>query len=205
MVKDIERVLAARSHEQIRDGNLIPAAVLLLLLEKNDEDHVLFTMRSNKVEHHKGEISFPGGRVDPHDASPLHAALREATEEIGLAAHDVTILGRLDDTQTTTTGFIITPYVGRIPYPYPFRINTDEIAELVFVPLQTLVEQPRVEASGPPHAAKRRSSYLFEYQGHAIWGATARILKQFLDITVPTKEGPDRDNGARSGITSTGR
>jgi 8-oxo-dGTP pyrophosphatase MutT (NUDIX family) len=182
MVKGVEKLLAARKCRRITDESLVPSAVLLLLFKKGGTDHVLFTKRSDQVEYHKGEISFPGGRVDADDAGALDAALREATEEIGVAAHDVTILGRLDDTQTSTTGFIISPFVGRIPYPYPFRINRGEIAELIFVPLCGLAEDSAPGSSALTHEGRAPGPIRFHYQGHTIWGATARILKQFLDI-----------------------
>lgn len=169
----IARILASRDYRQIRDEKLAPSAVLLLLFESEGTCHILFTKRSNTVAHHKGEISFPGGTVDPDDRSLLHTALREGAEEIGLDSRDVTILGRLDDMHTVTTGFIITPYVGIIPYPYQFQINTDEISELIFFPLQALADECRVQTSHVTH---------FYLQDHVIWGATARILKQFLDL-----------------------
>jgi 8-oxo-dGTP pyrophosphatase MutT (NUDIX family) len=186
MERRIAEILASRPFKEIRRENLVPSAVLLLLLEREGEDHILFTKRSDKVDCHKGEISFPGGRRDPSDASLLEAALREGAEEIGLAPRDVTILGRLDDIATVTTGFIVTPYVGRIPYPYSFRINQDEIAELIFVSLQALTEGSATHVSGVAGEEKGLQSPSFQYGDHIIWGATARILKQFLDITIST-------------------
>lgn len=170
----IAEILASRECRRIRDEKLAPSAVLLLLFEKEGECNVLFTRRSEKVAYHKGEISFPGGTVDPDDSDLLHTALREGAEEIGLDRRDVRILGRLDDIFTLTTGFVITPYVGIIPYPYKFEINTDEISELILVPLQAIAEEYRVEDSGVTH---------FHLPDHIIWGATARILKEFLDLT----------------------
>jgi|LGVE01.1.fsa_nt_gb 8-oxo-dGTP pyrophosphatase MutT (NUDIX family) len=178
----IAKKLASRECKRITDAEMVPCAVLVLLFEMDGEYHLLFTRRSDKVEHHKGEISFPGGRVDPDDSDLLHTALREGAEEIGLHPHDVTILGRLDDISTVTTGFVVTPYVAMIPYPYQFQINTDEICELIFVPLQTLAEKYRVEASDWTWKGEKVTPYKFCYQDYIIWGATARILKQLLDI-----------------------
>ncbi len=172
--RQIAEILASREFSQIRDERLAPSAVLLLLFEKEGECNVLFTRRSEKVAYHKGEISFPGGTTDPDDSDLLHTALREGAEEIGLDQRDVRILGRLDDIFTLTTGFVITPYVGIIPDPDKFEINTDEISELIFLPLRAIVEECHVEDSGVTH---------FHLQDHIIWGATARILKQFLDLT----------------------
>lgn len=169
----ILELLASREGRQLRDEKSAPAAVLLLLFEKEGICHILFTKRSNRVKQHKGEISFPGGTVDPGDLGLLHTALREGAEEIGVEPQDVTVLGRLDDIFTLTTGFIITPYVGLIPYPYEFRINTDEISELIFLPLPELVEDDCVQTAQVTH---------FRFRDHIIWGATARILKQFIDL-----------------------
>lgn len=152
------------------------------MFEKGGEYHVIFTKRSQKVKCHKGEISFPGGTVDRDDTDLLHTALREGAEEIGLASHDVTILGRLDDVLTVTTGFIITTYVGIIPYPYAFRINKDEIAKLIFVPLQVLAKECRVKVSNVPGNGKEVTAYSFYLKDYIIWGATARILKQLMDL-----------------------
>src|SRR5437016_14087723 len=107
------------------------AAVLLPLYRLEDEYFVLLTRRSEQVAHHKGQISCPGGAIDAEDADALAAALRETEEEVGIAPEDVQILGALDDLEATVSGFLITPFVGLIPYPYPLRLNPCEIAELV--------------------------------------------------------------------------
>jgi len=182
MERQIAQVLTSRESRQIRDKNFAPAAVLLLLFEREGECHILLTKRSDKVAHHKGEISFPGGTVDPDDRDFLHTALREGTEEIGLDSRDVTVLGRLDDAFTVTTGFIITPYVGIIPHPYPFKINADEISELIFLPLRALGEESQVQTSQVTWEGKKIALYDFHVRGHIIWGATARILKQFIAL-----------------------
>jgi 8-oxo-dGTP pyrophosphatase MutT (NUDIX family) len=205
MDRRVAKILASRQGKGIANDNLVPSAVLLLLFEKDGEDYVLFTKRSEKVAFHKDEISFPGGRADPGDPSLLQTALREGAEEIGLVPQDVTILGRMDDIVTTTTGFIVTPFVGRIPYPYPFQINEDEIAELILAPLQALARECTVEASVKAQEEGTVGVCRFRYGHHVIWGATARILKQFLEITMPTTEGEHRGIGAKAGTTSTGR
>lgn len=179
----IAEILASREYRQIKDHKLAPSAVLLLLFEKEGACHILFTRRSDKVAYHKDEISFPGGTIDPDDSDLLHTALREVAEEIGLDSRDVNILGRLDDISTVTTGFMITPYVGVFSYPYKFQINTDEISELIFLPLRVLAEECRVEASEVTWEGKQLAAYHFYVKDYIIWGATARILKQFLDLT----------------------
>ncbi len=197
MEKEIAKRLASRKRVHIKNEKLVPSAVLVLLLEKDGQSHVLFTRRSTNVERHKGEISFPGGTVHPDDSDLLATALREGAEEIGLAPGDVTILGRLDDISTVSTGFVITPYVGIIPYPYAFQINEDEVAELVFVPLTALVEEHSTKALEVTWGEKEITPHDFHYQGETIWGATSRILHQFLDITMDTTGRGNTDNGAR--------
>lgn len=206
MERRIAEILASRPFKEIAREGLVPSAVLVLLLERDGEDCILFTKRSDKVDCHKGEISFPGGRLDPSDASLLEAALREGAEEIGLAPQDVTILGRLDDTQTVSTGFIVTPYVGRIPYPYSFQINQDEIAELIFVPVRVLAKDFAANDSGGG-GEEGQGSPRFQYKDHVIWGATARILRQFLDITSPTRDGGQGGvtTGAKGSASSRGK
>ena len=202
MQKDIAKRLASRKRKQIKHEKLSPSAVLLLLVEKDGQYHVVFTRRSDNVEHHKGEISFPGGTVHPDDSDLLDTALREGAEEIGVARDDVMILGGLDDIVTVSTGFVITPYVGIIPYPYPFQINADEVAELILVPLGALMDERCVRASEVTWEGKKITTYHFHYQGDIIWGATARILKEFLDITMGTTGRGDMDNGARDSTSN---
>lgn len=180
--KRLAKALKLRQYNRIDDESARPSAVLLFLFQVEKVYHVLFTKRSDKVACHKGEVSFPGGVVDSEDHDLLHTALRESNEEVGIQSKDVRILGRLDDMLTKTTGFVITPYVGVIPYPYPFRVNSDEIAELIFVPLPLLEERFRCE--NPSSLMERGSSSdpSFHYQENVIWGATARILGQFIGI-----------------------
>jgi len=202
MDKEIAKRLASRKRRQIKDKKLSPSAVLLLLLEKDGECHVVFTKRSDNVEHHKGEISLPGGTVHPEDSDLLDTALREGAEEIGLVRDDVMILGGLDDILTVSTGFVITPYVGIIPYPYPFQINTDEVAELILVPLRGLMDERRVGTSQVTWEGRQITTYHFDYHGDIIWGATARIVKQFLDLTMGSMGSGNRDSGTRESTSS---
>ena len=177
--------LGSRSIDRINDGELSfkHAGVLIPLLVENGELKILFTKRTDVVEHHKGQISFPGGSVDEEDASIEETALREAHEEIGLQREDVEILGRTDDTLTLVSSFIIYPFVGLIPYPYDFTINTAEVERLIIAPL---------EAFGQGKSGTRGYGFEFEggvydtptypYDGEVIWGATARIIENFMDI-----------------------
>ena len=135
------------------------------------------------MEHHKGQISFPGGAVDREDGSFEETALREAFEEIGLLREDVTILGRIDDTLTVVSNFIIHPFVGLIPHPYNFRINSGEVKRLIEVPLELFLTNSSTDKmSNVDYEGTTYQSLTYLYNGEVIWGATARIMKNFIEI-----------------------
>jgi 8-oxo-dGTP pyrophosphatase MutT (NUDIX family) len=158
-----------------------PAAVLLLLYEKQGDPYIVLTRRTDYVEHHKGETSFPGGAFDAEDGDLLTTALRETEEEIGVRAQDVEVLGRLDDI-VTITDFLVSPFVGVLPSPdYPFMVNAREVAELVEVPLRHLMDERNLERTMRPFRDRSVLIFTYHYGDHHIWGATARILKGFLD------------------------
>jgi 8-oxo-dGTP pyrophosphatase MutT (NUDIX family) len=162
------------------------AAVLVPLFQKDGDCHLLFTKRSEEVKYHKGEISFPGGVVDEEDLELINTALREAHEEIGLKESDVQIIGVLDDI-VTITEFIVTPIVGLFPYPYPFKVSEVEIAELIEVPLRSLLDEDSFSEREIFRGGRKEIVYAYQYGKHIIWGATARILKQFLDLITSPK------------------
>jgi len=137
--------------------------------------HVLFTERSDEVVFHKGQVCFPGGTQEASDSSLLQTALREAEEEIGLEAKDIEILGELDDMLTFVTNYVISPFVAFIPHPHSLKTNGREVKGAFSVPLSFLMD----EANFKPE------SYSYEYEGHIIWGATARILRQFIGLLKP--------------------
>ena len=182
--KKIRRILSQRERQTIvpTDAPLAPAAVLVPLYEREGEYWVLFTKRTQKVEHHKGQISFPGGARAEGDRELVDTALRETFEEIGVRPEDVEILGELDRMGTFTSNFLITPFVGIIPYPYEFTIARDEIEELVEVPMSALLDEKNYREEHQVYEGRTYVASFFEYKGKVIWGATARILKQFLDL-----------------------
>jgi 8-oxo-dGTP pyrophosphatase MutT (NUDIX family) len=176
--------LGARARRIAPDGPLIKAAVLLPIVDRG-EPMILFTKRTDRVGHHKGQISFPGGVVDPTDASLLDAALRECEEEIALPRAAVEPLGALDDTETVATSFVITPFVGLVRQPVAWQPDGEEIERVIEVPFAALVADGsfRIEMvirNGIEHAV-----YYFDYQGDTIWGATARILVHYLELVKP--------------------
>ena len=175
----IEKALADRVKKTVADASLTPAAVMLLLYPRNGEYCILLNKRSEEVEHHKGEISFPGGARDPEDENSLDTALRETEEEMGIRRGDVKVLGQLDDV-TTRSGFGVNVYVGTIAYPYPFKPSALEIAEVLEVPVSVLRDPASVRVETRWQDGHTEESNSYAYNGHLIYGATARILQQFL-------------------------
>ncbi len=187
-VDQIRTVLSSRKRRVIEHPPFSHAAVLVPLFKKGDGCHLLFTKRSDQVKYHKGEISFPGGVVDEEDLELVNTALREAHEEIGLERKDVQIVGILDDI-VTVTQFIVTPIVGLFPYPYPFKVSEVEIAELIEVPLSSLLHQECFSEKEIIRGGQKEVVYAYQFGEHIIWGATARILKQFLELIPHSQRG----------------
>ncbi len=186
-IDQIRQVLSTRERRVIEEPSLAHAAVLVPLFQKEGDCHIVFTKRSDNVRYHKGEISFPGGVFDEKDGRLEQTALREAFEEIGLKENDVQIIGMLDDI-VTVTQFIVTPFVGLFPYPYRFTVSPIEIAELIEVPLASLLAADSFGEREILRAGRKETVYAYRYRDHIIWGATARILKQFLDLIRPPKK-----------------
>ena len=176
----IKELLSQRQRQAITAEGLKPSAVLVLIYEKMGEHYIVLTKRTQDVEHHKGQMSFPGGAYDERDGDLETTALREAFEEIGVRGEDVEILGNLDDQATLTSNFVITPYVGAITYPYGFRVNRREVEELIEAPVAVLLNPDCFRPQGSkgkldPHGYYQCGEY-------NITGITAIILKQFLEL-----------------------
>ena len=181
LLQQIRHFLADYRPQRLSHDKATPAAVLLLIYEKAGEPYVVLTRRTEDVEHHKGETSFPGGAFDSDDGDMLTTALRETEEEIGVRPEDVEVLGQLDDI-VTITGFLVSPFVGVLrTSSYPFVVNAQEVAELVEVPLRHLMDERNLER-GTRHYGDRWLPFLsYHYGDHRIWGATARIFKGFFE------------------------
>lgn len=160
-----------------------PAAVLVPLICGSGDWEILFTRRTDTVQSHKGQVSFPGGAADPIDRSPEETALREAREEVGLDPAYVRVLGRMPHF-TTISSYLITPVLARIPWPYPFTLSAEEVLRVFTIPLSWL--------AAPAHWSERpyrRSNGMEEnvifyqpYDGEILWGISARITLDLLEI-----------------------
>lgn len=177
----IRAALAGRLRTTLSNPSLTCAAVLIPLLFVDGEWRVLVTVRTEDVEHHKGQISFPGGSCDPEDATREATALRETHEEIGVLPEAVEILGALDDL-ATITDFAVTPFVGVLRQPCPYCLNEGEVAAVVEVPLSFLCDPRNLRVEQLDYKGQLHDVLFWDYGQHVIWGATARILKEFLDL-----------------------
>jgi len=179
----VQQALTDYTPRHVDDPTRSPAAVLILLYDCEGEPHVVFTERTNHVEHHKGQISFPGGACDDSDDCLETTALRETYEEIGVRPEDVRILGQLDD-MVTISNFRVTPYVGTISteQEYNFVLNDHEVEQVVRVPLNFLMDEQNMELEVRQHQGREVLVPAFSYNGHRIWGATARMLHQFIEL-----------------------
>ncbi len=173
--------LPGRARRIVPPGPLVRAAVLVPIVD-HGEPFLVFAQRTDRVGHHAGQISFPGGRVDAGDADDLQAALREAEEEVGLAPASVEPLGVLDDTETFATQFVITPWVGVVRGPVVWMPDGEEIEKVIEVPVAALLARGCFRVESWARNGVTRDVYFYDYQDTTIWGATARILKQYLDL-----------------------
>ena len=181
-----------RGLQQLRRGLLDPAAatrpagerlaaVLVPIFELSGDLHLLYIQRSEQVSH-RGQIAFPGGRVDPEDRSPMAAALREAQEEVGIEPGAVEVLGAFPGMRTATTGILVASFAGLIPWPMSLRANPLEVADIFSVPLPVL-RDPRYRQvySWQRHGLEWRFPAII-YGNRAIWGLTYRITLSLLEI-----------------------
>lgn len=169
------------SPEEDARSPLFPAAVLLPLHFEDNEWKLLFTRRTENLNHHRGQVSFPGGGIEPGESS-LQAALREVNEEIGIAAVDIQILGRLP-VLVTLTNFHITPHVGIVRWPIPLLVNPDEVVRVFSVPLSWLAQpgNHRMELyQGPSQHPPHVLPFFDSFDEEIIWGATAMLVKRLL-------------------------
>ena len=181
--EDQEARYKPRFPPEIFTGFPLSASVLVPMLVKENEWHILFTRRTASLPEHSGQVAFPGGRADPEDDSPEETALREAMEEINLSPNDVQILGRLRELRTISN-YCVNPIVGKIPWPYNFTIAKEEVSRIFTIPLEWLadpnnhkIQYRDLPAPHPPIPV----IYFEKFDQELLWGVSAEITLNFLE------------------------
>jgi 8-oxo-dGTP pyrophosphatase MutT (NUDIX family) len=187
---DLSRVAAYEP--SVVTGEAREAAVLAPILARDDGDHVLFTKRAEDLADHPGQMSFPGGGREPDDDDLLATALREANEEVGLDPGEVDVVGRLDDIHTVTD-YQVRPFVGRVP-DREYVPGDREVAEIAVLPVAALVDHGNYESErrDHPHYGEIRLHF-FYVEGYTVWGATAKMLVQLLELATDWNVPPEPD------------
>ncbi len=170
-----------QKHLLRQPAHLTQSAVLITLVEQNSKLEVLLTRRASHLKHHGGQISFPGGKVEPRDNSFIDTALREAQEEIGLTADKISVIGQLHPYQTIS-GFSITPVVAILNQPVNYQLDSNEVAEIFQVPLRHFLNSDTHIAINVNHTTGNHQVHFMPYQDYNIWGATAAILKDLAQL-----------------------
>jgi len=187
----IERLRLALSEyrpKSVSSEGLRAAGVLVPLFRRGGAWYLLLCRRSDQLAEHRGEVAFPGGRLEDGDADLRECALREAQEEVGVRPEDVTVLGALDQVNTRT-GYAVSPTVGTLPNGYAFTANEREVAELLEVPMEWLLEEQSVRHEAvvqPDGSLARRRTYAFG--PHLVFGATARIVTDLLGMLAQSRD-----------------
>jgi 8-oxo-dGTP pyrophosphatase MutT (NUDIX family) len=160
---------------------LRPAAVLVPLCMREERIHVLLTERTHSVRDHPGQVAFPGGMVEPGDPNLVATALRESEEEIGMQASEVEVIGYLFP-QAVITGYAVLPVVGFYRADFVPRLDPREVASVFEVPLSYLQDSTNLVRVDRMRKGVKLPTYEYHYEGHRIWGATALMLRLFLDL-----------------------
>ncbi len=163
------------------DQRLRQAAVLVPIVMKPDAPSLLLTRRTQHLKHHSGQIAFPGGSVDPDDRSPEDTALREAGEEVGLERSRIRVVGRLD-TYVTRTSFDVTPVIGLLEPPLALRLQESEVESAFEVPLDFFLDPANRRIDSRLYAGATRYFYVFPYNDYYIWGATAGMINNLVEV-----------------------
>jgi len=161
--------------------NFTHAAVLIPIFAEDDEIKFILTKRTDSLQKHKGEISFPGGRIDRRDRNLEETALRETDEEIGVKREKIKVVGRLDDLFTMTK-YIITPFIGIIPEQVECHSNSREVSEILYVTLDVFLNEELFSEKDWPQKGFYFPVYYYYWNNYEIWGATAYIINQFAEI-----------------------
>jgi 8-oxo-dGTP pyrophosphatase MutT (NUDIX family) len=161
--------------EDLLPAALTHAAVLVPVVLRPEGPRLILTRRTEQLKHHAGQISFPGGRVEAHDASPLAAALRETEEEIGIGAERIEPLGYLD-LFATITGFVVTPVLALVDPGYSLRLDPSEVADAFEIDLAAALDPARQREEARDWRGRVRRYHVIAHDQHLIWGATASMI-----------------------------
>jgi 8-oxo-dGTP pyrophosphatase MutT (NUDIX family) len=164
---------------QFTDGYNKEAAVLMPIFERDGEPHFLLTRRTDEVETHKGQISFPGGGRRENESLEA-AALRETREEVGINEQEIEILGRFHD-YLSSTGYRVSPFAAFLGQPFEVTLNAREVAEVLLVPFQTFLDPAGLRVERMDRQGRMVDVYFYSYGKYEIWGLTARIIRDFLE------------------------
>jgi len=178
-------LLAGDVLEEESEGTISPAAVLVAVVDRPDPT-VILTLRPETMRKHGGQVSFPGGRIDPGDAGPVEAALREAQEEIGLPPDRIEIVG-IADPYRTITGFEVTPVIGIVPPGIALVPHPGEVAAVFEAPLRFLLDPAHQLVRTAEWRGRERHYYEIEYEGFRIWGATAAMIVNLSRRLAPAR------------------
>lgn len=179
----IRKRLSLLAPRKLSNGYLREAAVLMPVFKEEGGYHMLLTRRTDEVETHKGQISFPGGMREG-DEPLLETALRETFEEVGVAPDNIEPLGRFHD-YISITRFRVTPFVGLVHTPFKTRRQVHEVAEILHVPFSIFTDPENPRTMKHTYPGREMDVYFYPYGDNQIWGLTARIIKDFFEILNP--------------------
>jgi 8-oxo-dGTP pyrophosphatase MutT (NUDIX family) len=183
---DIEQIKIALANfppKPLPDDGSKRGAVLVPIYEKADELFIIFTKRTEHLPYHKGQISFPGGKLEEQDCALMDCALRETKEEIGLIEEKITIIGELNQIKTNSSNILLSAFVGLIDYPFKLQKNDEEVEEIIEIPLKDLLNDSQWEQKEILVGRERTEKvWFFYYHDKIVWGATAKIIMQFLSL-----------------------
>jgi 8-oxo-dGTP pyrophosphatase MutT (NUDIX family) len=178
--KQISGRLKNREKKKAFSEGSVPSAVLMLIMNRDNEAHVLLTKRTDRVRTHKGQVSFPGGAMEKSDNSILDTAVRETFEETGIGPSDIEILGEFDET-ISITNFHVSTFIGALNYPYSCRMDTGEIEACFDAPLSIFCNKEYTNIETYIYEGSPRTVYHYLHEGFDIWGMTAGILTNFAE------------------------
>ena len=179
---ELADALKSRNFSELDDTAAKKGAVLIILYPEGDDVNIIFTLRSQNVPTHKGEISFPGGGYEPWDSDLVDTALRETHEEINLEIHREQVLGRLDDYSTSASKFVVAPFIAFLDLRPDVRPDSFEVAEILHVPLSCLLAPGAPEEGIIMSRAGELKVTIYRYGEYKIWGATQKMLSGFIGI-----------------------